>query len=69
MFHEEALGEATPALAGEAMAEARGVEKAYAAGDVRVHALRGVGHRHSPAAQTLRNTLSSPVYLPTADCG
>ena len=42
MFHEEALGEATPALAGEAMVEARGVEKAYAAGGVRVRALRGV---------------------------
>jgi len=42
MFHEEALGEATPALAGGAMVEARGVEKAYAAGGVRVRALRGV---------------------------
>ena len=42
MFHEEALGEATPALAGEAMVEARGVEKAYAAGGGRVRALRGV---------------------------
>ena len=42
MFHEEALGEATPALVGEAMVEARGVEKAYAAGGVRVRALRGV---------------------------
>ena len=39
MFHEEALGEATPALVGEVMVEARGVEKAYALGDVRVHAL------------------------------
>jgi putative ABC transport system ATP-binding protein len=38
----EALEEATPVMAGEAMVEARGVEKEYAAGGVRVRALKGV---------------------------
>jgi ABC-type lipoprotein export system ATPase subunit len=43
MFHQgEALERSTSASSGEVMVEARGVEKAYAAGGVRVHALRGV---------------------------
>src|SRR5829696_8680991 len=43
MFHQgEALERSTSASSGEVMVEARSVEKAYAAGGGRVHALRGV---------------------------
>ena len=42
MFHEEVLGKPTPALAYEAMVEARGVEKTYAASGAPVRALKGV---------------------------
>jgi ABC-type lipoprotein export system ATPase subunit len=43
MFHQgEALRRSTSASSVKAMVEAHGVQKAYAAGGVRVHALRGV---------------------------
>ncbi len=37
MFHEEALGDATPALADEILVKARGLTKTYAAGEATVH--------------------------------
>jgi putative ABC transport system ATP-binding protein len=45
MFHEEALGDATPALADETLIEARDLTKTYAAGEATVRALRGVDLR------------------------
>jgi putative ABC transport system ATP-binding protein len=42
MFHDEALGQPTPALAYETMVEARGVEKTYAASGAPVRAVKGV---------------------------